>query len=283
MGDEQSTPAYADLLRTALLLGLQELECSIVQLPAQAEWRHAVVLATARTSSGLLFRAIGEACADGESGDDKRALVTLAESRAKRRVLSELACASPSHVDAENLGAQEASVSAEIRDAGEKAEGPARHGDEPLPPLFSSAVSLKDAAAHPCPVPPAEKGRAGSPEEPVGTAQAGQPSVGDPSEGNAARGESVEARHSSGGGAKHGGVNMEAAIGPDVLRRLMDLTRRKAEAEGAPIGEEEAMQRIDSYFQRAFGHPVAEGTQIEGQRVVQRLISGGVRSAGVRR
>jgi hypothetical protein len=51
------------------------------------------------------------------------------------------------------------------------------------------------------------------------------------------------------------------------------MTRKKAAQEGGEITEEEAMRKLDSFFQRAFGHPLAEGTRMEGQRVVQRLAS----------
>jgi hypothetical protein len=41
--------------------------------------------------------------------------------------------------------------------------------------------------------------------------------------------------------------------------------------EGNPATEEEAMRRLNSYFQRAFGHDLSEASRMEGQRVVQRL------------
>jgi hypothetical protein len=51
------------------------------------------------------------------------------------------------------------------------------------------------------------------------------------------------------------------------------MTRKKAAMEGGEITEEDAMRKLDSFFQRAFGHSLAEGTRMEGQRVVQRLAS----------
>jgi hypothetical protein len=80
--------------------------------------------------------------------------------------------------------------------------------------------------------------------------------------------------------ARPAGSQLDEELGPDVLARLMHLTRKKAESEGIAITEEEAMHRLDSYFQRAFGHAVATGTRVEGQRVVQRLMTDLARLAG---
>jgi hypothetical protein len=63
------------------------------------------------------------------------------------------------------------------------------------------------------------------------------------------------------------------ALGADVVAKLLQMTRRKATLEGADSSEEEALRKLDSFFQRAFGHPMSEATRMEGQRVVQRLAS----------
>ena len=60
-------------------------------------------------------------------------------------------------------------------------------------------------------------------------------------------------------------------LGTDMLNRLLEMTKRKAAIEGNTAGDDEALQRLDSYFQRAFGHPLSEATRMEGQRVIQRL------------
>jgi hypothetical protein len=49
------------------------------------------------------------------------------------------------------------------------------------------------------------------------------------------------------------------------------MTRRIGELKQEELSEEEALAKLDSFFQRAFNHPLAEGTRMEGQRVVQRL------------
>jgi hypothetical protein len=277
MGNELIMPAYAEALRRALSMGLRELDSTIVRLPGEAGCRHAVVLATVRANDGVVLRAVGEANADGDSGDDARFLVTLAESRAKGRVLSELMCLAISGAEA-----------SEGRAAGGRDELPrftdgaadvrSETGDHSKASLAEAVTDAGDHQLDTSPLSPVASHTAG---ERVPVMETGEPPP--------ARAKQAASEHSSrledrstgfsssqkpDPGSQRGLLSVDVAIGPDVVARLLQLTRRKAEAEGAPICEEEAMLRIDSYFQRAFGHPVAEGTQIEGQRVVQRLMSG---------
>ncbi|MGH2411044.1 MAG: hypothetical protein ACRDGS_11835, partial [Chloroflexota bacterium] len=87
-----STPSgmrgYAELLRAALSDGMQELDCTLVQLPGEQNGYQAVVLATVRTSRGL-FRAVGEAARDRLPADEREHTLTVAEIRAKTRALGD--------------------------------------------------------------------------------------------------------------------------------------------------------------------------------------------------
>ncbi len=280
MGNGSSRQDYGELLRRALSSGLQELDSTIVQIPNDANVQHAVLVATARTAGGLVFRAVGEASRDAVSVDDRYALLTLAESRAKTRVLDEVLCltdgaraprdagmATLPHEGSSDVGDETADrpdATVEMRSevpATLQADATNRGPDTPSPALMPSLAPEERTVACAESRGPmlATQGIASDPHADF----AGKPAV------------SGMLSRRSASGLRPKVASLDEALGPDVLARLMHLTRRKAEAEGAPISEEVAMQRLESYFQRAFGHSIAEGTQIEGQRVVQRLTAGG--------
>jgi hypothetical protein len=275
VGNGPTLAGYAELLQRALSLGLLELDSSVVQLPSDANSHHAVLLATARTDSGLVLRAVGEAYRDAASGDDRFALLTLAESRAKARVLSEVLCIP---------GASAAPLSSMFAEHVEEAAAGLPEYVDQTTRVAAFAAPATDTADRDSTSPRISLLSTPAAEETAGGMHAAAaPRFAVDSARGHAETRAMSPSRSPAAGPKSKIVSVDEAIEPDVLARLMHLTRRKAEEEGSPISEEEAMLRLDSYFQRAFGHPVAEGTQIEGQRVVQRLVSGGARvSAGAR-
>ena len=259
MGNGPTLAGYAELLQRALSLGLLELDSTVVQLPSEANSHHAVLLATARTDSGLVLRAVGEAYRDAASGDDRFALLTLAESRAKARVLSEIMCLPGSSSETlpsalaerveEAVAGRLEQVNLSTRGGTLAAPATGTAGGDSKAPRISLLSTL--AAEEP----------AGGTHDASATRFAG-----DRLRSHAEPGATTTTTsRPPAAGSKPKVASVVEALEPDVLARLMHLTRRKAEDEGSPISEEEAMLRLDSYFQRAFGHPVAEGTQIEGQ------------------
>jgi len=62
-------------------------------------------------------------------------------------------------------------------------------------------------------------------------------------------------------------------IGPEITSKLLQMTRRIAELKAEEMTEEGALERLDSFFQRRFGHGLDQATRMEGQGVVQRLAS----------
>ena len=88
MSTDGSALGYPELLRLATSKGLTELDSTIVQIPSDANGGHGVVLAAARTGTGL-FRAVGEAWRDTLPASQQPQTLTVAEVRAKTRALCE--------------------------------------------------------------------------------------------------------------------------------------------------------------------------------------------------
>lgn len=285
MGIEGSALGYADLLRLAVSNGLQELDCTLIQLPAEQNGNHAVVLAAVRTTRGL-FRAVGEASRDQLPLAHRDMTLTIAELRAKTRALCE-AVGMPQALPSEEgeteaappakpprqigqsrpvtepsaavdlaLPVEAAPPASDVAPAATAADATPARADElirqpehvrSMDVLNAAHAGLTDASQAPMPSDTA------SPEPKAQVRPVAKPSVAPP---------------------------VTEGLGPDILARLLHMTRKKAESEGAPINEDEAMRRLDSFFQRAFGHPISEGTRMEGQRVIQRLASDLARLAG---
>lgn len=282
MSNPNSAHGYAELLRMALSDGLQELDCTIVQIPGEQNGHHGVVLATVRTSRGL-FRALGEAGRDRLAMDEREHTLTVAEIRAKTRALGDAVGQPRFQAGEPGLGDAGRSTIASTPRA--EAE-PGRSNAVGAAPLGSrspdsSGATPTAAAAH------APSAKAEIPALPLQETIVRQRPSGVEAAAPASIPEKVEAARSpTAGGNDDAGVARASSparppnrgntipmesLGPDMVSKLLQMTRRKASLEGSPATEEEAMRRLDSYFLRAFGHDVSEASRMEGQRVVQRL------------
>jgi hypothetical protein len=284
MIEHERVLGHAEPLRQAITRGLRELDCTIVQIPADTNGHYAVVLATVTTCEGLVFRAVGEASRDTLPQAWRHMVLTVAESRAKARALAEAAGVPDYAVDRADTDSEAgALLTADLGDGasgdvGLAAPSETAHDQEPALREGSAPVAAPARGG-------ADAGIAGRPE--VGAAAelavgpevraATAPASAGWSSGvaNAARKEAVQMQSPAKPSSQRPSApaQLSEELGPDVLARLLHLTRKKAESEGASITEEEAMRRLDSYFQRAFGHTVSQGTRVEGQRVIQRLTS----------
>jgi hypothetical protein len=285
MNDRESSVAYSDLLQLAVANGLQELDCTVIQLPSEQNRNHAVVLATVRSSRGS-FHAIGEAHAESLPLAYQGIALTVAELLAKTRALGE------------SIGRPQP-LSAILGLAGIEAAIPTLEGVEGAQPMQGTFERVRDEfLAAPTPDPyrsvpptqaPAEEVLSGAQSDdvpPLGLSEPRFRRSSTTADMTPAAVVSETITQIPGTSAPAGSTSVSRAavepaslsipsedLGPDVLARLLHMTRKKAESEGADITEEEAMRRLDSFFQRAFGHPLSEGTRMEGQRVVQRLAS----------
>lgn len=245
-----SVLGYPELLRLAVSKGLQELDVTVVQVPAEANGGHAVVLATARTTASQ-YRALGEAWwSDAGSGRPPQALI-LAEHRAKTSALCE-AVGMPRAGEAGSSGESG-------NDVGQRA------------PHKAAPVEVKPG---PRPVPAAQRHddaapSAGAPQRNAGGEtgdRAERPVTAKSADSGASPRAAVGARP-----APRLSVSAAEGLGPDVLQKLLQMTRQIGELKHEELTEEEALAKLDSFFMRAFNHPLAEATRVEGQRVVQRL------------
>jgi hypothetical protein len=267
--DQYTGQGYPELFRLASAQGLQELDVNVLQIPSDANQQYAVVVASARTARGL-FRAVGEAYRSALPEHLRHEILGVAELRAKSTVLAEAAGvprgAVPVTVTVGDEGAKPGSSVIE----------PARSGTTPRPVAAEASASAMARAAQAeepkqVAAPTAKRGdeAAADVARPEATRVAQQPA---PAGAPTAMPESARP-------ATRPPVQMvpseptSEALGADVVARLLQMTRRKASLEGADSSEEEALRKLDSFFQRAFGHPMSEATRMEGQRVVQRLAS----------
>jgi len=265
---------YEALVRQAMSRGLQGLDCTLVQLPNDQNGHHGVVLAAATTERGV-FRAVGEAWRDLLPPTSRSETLTTAEVRAKSRALREA------------LGMPAAAAVSSSAVAGVNAGGatPIQEGPTPGRAPTSGARSAETATRSTVVTSASAQAHAGSTNgvpAPLGGSDSRThqpPSGGQPVESPTAsetRNERVTAVPDKRTGAelpqpaKLSQMPVDG-LGPDMVSRLLEMTKRKASLEGNPAGDDEALQRLDSYFQRAFGHPLSEASRTEGQRVIQRL------------
>jgi len=262
IGGEQD---YSVVLRHALSCGLQELDCTIVQVPSEQNHQHAIVIATATTAGGEVFRAIGEAYREALPESRAHFVLTVAEARAKTRALEAVAgdLHGPHASDAPNSHDAQDSAGAEVSSKPDPTCAViAAHSDHP------ATMTMGSGAKQPEGVQVWGHASLGTQSSESAPARDGfrDPAGLEPSAQDVA---AITAKPRTRAADTAAQINDD--LGPEVLARMLHLTRRKAESEGTPVTEEEAMQRLDAYFQRAFGHTVAGGTRFEGQRVIQRL------------
>jgi hypothetical protein len=269
------TADYMELVRLATGQGLQGLDSTIVQLPGDQNGHHGVVLATVTTKQGI-FRAVGEAWRDLLPAARRGETLTMAEIRAKSRALREAVGMLTLHATEPARSGEAPASSEEVASADGGRRGAAARatagsvGAGAGHPSVGPSTPVKPAA----PVPivasaPTGGGGPGRGQLGAGAPQAGSltpAAAGEESGDNDERGPGAETDHP----VRAGSVPLDG-LGVEMVNRLLQMTQRKATMEGNPAGEEEAMRRLDSYFQRAFGHPLAEATRMEGQRVIQRL------------
>lgn len=319
MSIDGSALGYPELLRLATSKGLTELDSTIVQIPSEANGGHGVVLAAARTGTGL-FRAVGEAWRDTLPTTQQAQTLTVAEVRAKTRALCEAVGMPQPLADAAAplLGSEPSAASAAPAPRTTAPSMPRqgeRPGTPPVPqPMERVSALREEPASRPSPGGPAtETGpSAGADADPVrrgaeqGAVAAGSRGLGDPAETIVARPPAgvvpapatpplAAGRPAGGGNAPEdepagtvpGGeralsprpVSRSApgsplgndGIGPDITSKLLQMTRRIAELKAEEMTEEGALERLDSFFQRRFGHGLDQATRMEGQGVVQRL------------
>jgi hypothetical protein len=281
--ERETSSEATEVLRKLRGSGLRRLDCAIAELPSEANRYQAVVIATAVLLDGRTVRALGNACRDGLPEHMQFQVLAVAETRAKLRALQEAVCLAEPSPLVENEVTRAAYIPADQREGAESTEGVARRGfgvptadaspaagagsTENIPKLGGSGKAKGRTTT----VPGSGSNMGTLPPSPAAAWE--QPRV------TAGATRLKEASGASQGSGDRGGGSTRAArldepMAPEVLARLLHLTRRKAEADGTPITEEEAMRRINSFFQRAFGHSVGQGSRAEGQRLILRLTSG---------
>jgi hypothetical protein len=261
---------YEALVRRAMSQGLQGLDCTLVQLPGDQNGHHGVVLAAVTTDRGV-FRAVGEAWRDLLPPARRGETLTTAEIRAKTRALREalgMPALSITHASAVSVAPVNDSIPTEAEIVSTHVTATAASAAESSARSTAPAVPARPGSISAVPTPPHEldsrtnqAARAGTPIKPA--------TVSGPTAG---KGGGFEERESTEPEipAKPSQMLVDG-LGTDMLNRLLEMTKRKAAIEGNTAGDDEALQRLDSYFQRAFGHPLSEATRMEGQRVIQRL------------
>ena len=317
MSIDSSALGYPELLRLATSKGLTELDSTIVQIPSEANGGHGVVLASARTGTGL-FRAVGEAWRDTLPTSQQAQTLTVAEVRAKTRALCEAVGMPQPLADAAAplLGSASSSSMAAPRPATPPVLGQAeRPGIPPVPqPMERPSALREEPALRPSPADPAadtgsstwadadsvrrgaeqgavttgSRGLGGPVEVVVARPPAGvvpAPATSAPAPGRTAGGGIAPEDEPAGTAAGReralsprpvsrpapGSPLGNDGIGPDITSKLLQMTRRIAELKAEEMTEEGALERLDSFFQRRFGHGLDQATRMEGQGVVQRL------------
>jgi hypothetical protein len=260
---------YEALVRRAMSQGLQGLDCTLVQLPGDQNGHHGVVLAAVTTDRGV-FRAVGEAWRDLLPPARRGETLTTAEIRAKTRALREalgMPASSITHASAVSVAPVNGSIPTEAEIVSTHVTATAASAAESS--ARSTAAAAPAGSIRAVPTPPYEldsrKNQAARAGTPVKPATVSGPTAGKGGGGSEER-ESSEPEIP----AKPSQMLVDG-LGTDMLNRLLEMTKRKAAIEGNTAGDDEALQRLDSYFQRAFGHPLSEATRMEGQRVIQRL------------
>jgi len=310
MSTDGSALGYPELLRLATSKGLTELDSTIVQIPSEANGGHGVVLAAARTGTGL-FRALGEAWRDTLPTSQQAQTLTVAEVRAKTRALCEaVGMPQPLAAAATPLAGSEPSTASPMaalrpvappmpRQVERSATATAPQTTErPTAPReeLASRPGLADPDADPVrrgaeqdTVSAGTRGLGGLAEVVVAKPPAGvvpAPATPAPAPGRPAGGIAPEDEPAGTAAGKErtlsprpvsrpapGSPLGNDGIGPDITSKLLQMTRRIAELKAEEMTEEGALERLDSFFQRRFGHGLDQATRMEGQGVVQRLAS----------
>ncbi len=270
---------YEELVKQAMGCGLQGLDCTLVQLPSDQNGHYAVVLAAVTTERGV-FRAVGEAWRDLLPAARRGDTLTTAEVRAKSRALRE-ALGMPAS-SAPQVSTPLAAVG-NGKPIGQPAPVPDRAigtgaenagaGERPTIGVTASASAAAGSSG-------AVSAPVGEPELRTNVAPRGGPLAKSPTTAEPT-GEPAEERGGADAAAPARPSQMIVdGLSKDMINKLLEMTKRKAAMEGNAAGDEEALQRLDSYFQRAFGHPLAEASRMEGQRVIQRLAADLSRTGG---
>jgi hypothetical protein len=259
---------YEALVRRAMSQGLQGLDCTLVQLPGDQNGHHGVVLAAVTTDRGV-FRAVGEAWRDLLPPARRGETLTTAETRAKTRALREalgMPALSITHAAAGSAEPPEAEIvsTGVTVAAASAAEASSRSTARTTPatPARAGTVSAVPTPLNDVDSRHNQATRPGTPVKPVTPNGPTNVKGGGGSEEHESSEPEIPAKPSQ---------MLVDGLGTDMLNRLLEMTKRKAAIEGNTAGDDEALQRLDSYFQRAFGHPLSDATRMEGQRVIQRL------------
>jgi len=303
MSTDGSALGYPELLRLATSRGLTELDSTIVQIPSEANGGHGVVLAAARTGTGL-FRALGEAWRDTLPAAQQAQTLTVAEVRAKTRALCEaVGMPQPLAAAATPLAGSEPATASPMAALRPVAPPMPRHVERPataaapqpmerptaLREELASRPSLADPEAEQGTVTAGTRGLGGPAEVVVAKPPAGAmpaPATPAPAPGRPAGGIAPEDEPAGTAAGKErtlsprpvsrpapGSPLGNDGIGPEITSKLLQMTRRIAELKAEEMTEEGALERLDSFFQRRFGHGLDQATRMEGQGVVQRLAS----------
>ncbi|MGH2345605.1 MAG: hypothetical protein ACRDG4_10300 [Chloroflexota bacterium] len=259
---------YRELVRLATAQGLQGLDSTIVQLPGDQNGHHGVVLATVTTKQGL-FRAVGEAWRDLLPAARRGETLTVAEIRAKSRALHEAVGMPNLHASNPAGSAAAPSVGAEHPEAARPGATPRAGAASAVAGDVGSTVGQTASAKSAAPA-PLGAGGSGRAQLSGNVPRADKAAPAGPAEDEPEEIDEMPTAVELDRPARAPSVPLDG-LGSDMVNRLLQMTQRKATLEGNPAGEEEALRRLDSYFQRAFGHPLAEATRMEGQRVIQRL------------
>lgn len=289
MSTDGSQLGFGELLRLAGSKGLQELDVQLAQVPDEGNAGHAVVVASARTS-GALYRAVGEAWRDELPSAHRFHVLTVAERRAKIRVLCEAVGMPQPTIAGIEMSAEQAAPESQSSPAPAPRSvvdaRPAPQRD--LPGLRSG--SLREPAAtltvpadgaHARTSPPAHATEVAAQRVATAGAAEGdrqgfgvQQRAAAPRPGTAAPA-TERPQPEAGTEQKRPGAQQIAPepLGPDIFQQLMRMMHQKGALDGEEITDEEAHARLDSFFQRAFNHPLEEGTRVEGKQTIQRLAS----------
>ncbi len=290
--DEQAVQ-YAEFLAMARDEGLVGFDTQVAQAPHDGNGHVAIVIAVARTVQGG-FSAVGEASPRSAPPEWHPFLVTLAELRAKARALRDLtgldhavveeleapylerANPAPSrtaqppaarptqaapHAQAARpqpasaaLGTGPRPVQESAGDLGQMADGRPAQGQVKRMGVVTEDVDDEDQEG--------QEEHKERPDLPRGRDRVDSPDAGTPP--NYAAGEPAAPD------ADERGADFEP-INRDMESKLIKLAMSIAALESGEITESEARHKLDDFFTRAFKHPLARATRIEGQRVVQRL------------
>ena len=266
-----ATMSQDELVELARREGLNAIDVVVIQLPNEDNGHSAVVLATARTADGG-FSAVGEASPLTATPEWGGFMVTLAEMRAKARAVRELVGRGllVHHEGHTPYGAGSAGTNgAMTRQSGTIVGHPDAADASP-----SAVADLNNS--------PNQNGlEAHEGNRNVQASSLAQPSDVRSRDTDSSQGQTVaepDIKHATSGSdhesealTRTGDDPDFDAIDRDMEAKLLKFAISIAELEGDELSESEARSKLDGFFVRAFKHPLARASRIEGQRVVQRL------------